>query len=120
MTGVILCLAGLQMKHFIADFCLQSPRMLAEKGRYFARGGLVHALMHGAGTALVLVFFVPAPIALLAAFGDAVIHYHIDWAKERISGDQEARTVVFWALFGADQMLHQWSMLGIVYVCFLL
>lgn len=120
MIDAFLCLAGLQVKHFVADFCLQSSRLLSDKGRYLGRGGLIHALIHGVGTALVLAFFVPVPVALIAGFGDALIHYHIDWAKVRLQGNLMPHERKFWVYLGIDQMLHQLTMLGIAYVVFTL
>lgn len=43
MTFIIILLALFGIKHFLADFLWQTPKMLSEKGTYGASGGLEHA-----------------------------------------------------------------------------
>ena len=104
---VILLLVLLQVKHFIADFYLQFPYMIEEKGTYWAEGGRHHALVHTAGTFLVLVWMGYVDLAVYLAFLDGVIHYHIDWAKMNATQNLTPKDPAFWSWLGFDQALHQ-------------
>lgn len=115
----LVILAALLGKHFICDFPLQRRYQYSNKGKYGHPGGLLHAAIHAAGTVLVFVFFAPLAIALKLALLDAVIHYHIDWGKNRCnkcfnfsasSGDG------FWITLGLDQFAHQMTYVLLVWL----
>lgn len=118
MNAVLWLLAALQAKHLAFDFFLQSSAMLAGKRRYGGPGGLVHVALHGLGTLVVLLFLAPISlfVALLVALSEMVVHYHLDWGKERLNAalGYTPADRGFWALIGLDQALHQWSYLVIV------
>lgn len=109
------------IKHFICDFPLQtSPWMYRNKGIYLHLGGITHALLHGLGTWLVLVFFIGQQ-ALLYALIDFMLHYHIDWAKLNINKHYDLRadnSNWFWILLGFDQLAHHITYFLIVYYAF--
>ncbi len=119
-TALLLwALAVLQVKHFLADFMLQSTYQFRTKGIYGHPGGFIHSGLHIAGTtpALLLYSLRPAGIAaiLIAEFA---VHYHTDWLKAKIDrtyhwGYSDQR---YWMLFGADQLVHQLTYLAILYV----
>lgn len=93
-------------KHFIVDFLLQTKYQWSNKGKYGHPGGLLHAGLHGMGTALVAAFFGPF---LAVALMDAVVHYHVDWAKVNVNakmGWGPTTSEKFWWLLGADQYVH--------------
>jgi len=97
----------LTIKHFIADFVIQTDWMIAEKGHYGKIGGIAHSAVHGFFTLAILTVFAPW-LALYWAFVDFVVHYHIDWAKMKI-GKKYGYTPSdkqFWVWIGIDQMLH--------------
>lgn len=105
----MIFLSLLFVKHFIADFILQTKYQIENKGIYGNRGGLLHAATHAAGTFIVVYFFsyylwVPIFIGLL----DGIIHYHVDWLKVKINEHFYLRPSdkQFWWTFGADQLLH--------------
>lgn len=104
-------LALLFLKHFICDYPLQAhPYIHQNKGTYGHPGGLIHAYLHGVGTAL-------ATGSWWAAVADFVLHYHIDWAKNNINRVFSLRpdgSAWFWVLMGFDQLLHSITYLGIV------
>lgn len=107
--AVVLLLALFGVKHFIVDFLLQRKYQYANKGTYGHPGGLLHAGLHGVGTFLVLWLFAPLIWLVLMAIFDAVVHYHVDWAKTNINkkyGWTAATHDEFWWLLGADQLLH--------------
>ena len=112
-------LVALQIKHLLADYVLQTPYMVRTKGRYGHPGGLLHAGAHGLLTACILALAgFPAALALGVAAGETVIHYHIDWAKERL-GRRHALTPSmpgFWRLHGVDQLLHHLTYAGILWL----
>ena len=108
MNEILLLLTLLMFKHTVVDFYIQRSFMFADKHIYGARGGLVHAGMHGVGTAIVLVGFFNSAAVLLVACFDSIAHYHVDYAKSKI---QKAKNYTindtkYWILFGTDQFLH--------------
>lgn len=108
----------LQIKHFVCDFCLQTPYQVRTKGIYGHFGGFIHSGLHIACTIPALLLFGAAPrtiaIILVAEFA---IHYHTDWAKSRIDRAYgwTVTDLAYWILFGTDQLIHQLTYLGIVY-----
>lgn len=114
-------LIWLLVKHFICDFPLQShPFLYSHKGEYGHLGGIVHAVIHGVGTLLVLALFpgVTMETALLFAALDTGVHYHIDWAKTKTNkamGWEPTTCSEFWILLGFDQLLHNLTYVGIAY-----
>ncbi len=117
----LLCLF---VKHFICDFPLQAfPWMYRNKGTYLHAGGLVHAGIHGIGTALALATFTSITMLTYCALADFVAHYHIDWAKMNVSKRynlQPNNSERFWILLGFDQLLHHLTYFAIVYYAFIL
>ncbi|HEY0105417.1 MAG TPA: DUF3307 domain-containing protein [Rhizomicrobium sp.] len=119
-TALVLgALLAFQIKHFLADFVLQTAYQVRTKGIYGHAGGLMHAGIHILGTIPVLVYWgASAGAAAIVLIGEFVVHYHMDWLKANIDriyqwGMQSQR---FWMLFGFDQLVHQLTYLGIVYV----
>jgi hypothetical protein len=110
----------LTIKHFICDFPLQAhPWMYSNKGTYGHPGGLVHALIHGFGTALVL-YTLDQPMVLLLALFDMFCHYHIDLSKVKVGKIYNLRpdnSEWFWILLGVDQLLHYLTYFAIVNFC---
>jgi hypothetical protein len=101
-----LLLAMLMVKHWIADFVLQFEYMIVQKDQYGARGGIEHAMLHGALTAVVVAVFVNnVPTAAMFGLIDSIVHYHIDYVKARW-GTNNTSTQKFWIQLGADQLAH--------------
>jgi hypothetical protein len=116
MNTVLVVLLLLTIKHFVVDFLLQNKFQWSNKGTYGHPGGLLHAGLHGVGTALCLYAFDWQHILFFAGF-DAVIHYHIDWAKMNINarmGWTATTHEQFWWLLGLDQFLHSLTYLAII------
>ena len=113
-----ILIALLLIKHFIADFVLQTNRMIAEKGTYGAKHGIYHSAIHAALSLSVVLWFVSNPVtAVTFAFMDGVIHYHVDWLKTNINKWREItiQDVEFWVWFGADQLAHQLTYVGLAF-----
>ena len=67
------------------------------------------------GTWLCFAFF--TKYAILVGLADAVLHYHIDWAKMNINkkmGWGPTTHEEFWWLTGLDQFLHALTYIGLV------
>lgn len=103
-------LACMQLKHFVADYVLQPAWILRGKGNFRLIGGYVHAGGHAVGTVPALML-AGAGLARVAALvlAEFVVHYLIDYGKALLSRrcDGDATTRVYWAMHGADQLMHQ-------------
>jgi hypothetical protein len=108
MTVTLWLILALFVKHFVVDFPLQKPYQYLNKGTYGHFGGILHSSLHGLFTALVFWFVAPLSCIFLGLF-DAVIHYHVDWAKMNLNkkmGWGPTTHEEFWWLLGADQLAH--------------
>ena len=101
-----LILALLFVKHFLADFCWQTDKMLRDKGHLLRLGGLQHAGLHGALTYVILMHFLGIQACVMLAVFDAAVHYTIDWCHRRATARLKSDSNVFWAWIGFDQLLH--------------
>jgi Protein of unknown function (DUF3307) len=116
MNDTLVLITCLFIKHFFVDFPLQKPYQWMNKGTYGHFGGILHALLHGVTTALVLMWYAPYTSIVLGLI-DAVVHYHIDWAKMNINkqcGWKADTHEEFWWLLGVDQLLHALTYIGLV------
>lgn len=106
MAGFTLAFS---VKHFVADFVLQTGWMA--HGKEGRTGWLVplvaHALIH-AGLAL-LICLVVLPRLWWLAILDFTTHIIIDWGKSLVGrwGGWDSGHALYWWLFGLDQFLHQ-------------
>lgn len=111
MSGTLLLLALLLVKHWYVDFVLQTDAMVRGKGLYGNPHGLWHSGQHGLATLAIACFFFEPISAIVVATFDFVTHYHVDYIKMRY-GNRDISTSQFWAQLGADQLAHQ--------ICYLL
>lgn len=114
----IFCFTALSLKHCIIDFPLQTPYQYLNKGTFLHPGGIIHAALHGCGTLLCLLLFVPSSIAALAGLADAAIHYTIDWTKVNLNKrwGLTPQTEQFWWLLGTDQLAHYLMYSGLLFL----
>ncbi|TPW26472.1 DUF3307 domain-containing protein [Pararhizobium mangrovi] len=117
--AVVLVLIGLQVKHFAADYLLQPKWMLANKTNLAHPGGYLHALVHVAGSLIVLVLYGVAAVPMtLILVAEGLVHFAIDYSQtrwaERHAG--ASNTWTFWAAHGTDQFLHQLTYVAVVYM----
>jgi hypothetical protein len=113
----LLLLAGFQIKHFLADFPLQTARMVEMKGRYGHPAGLIHAATHaGLSMGLLLLAGISPGLAAALCIAEMALHYHLDWAKVRLSRRLRIAdgTPVYWQSIGLDQALHQLTYIAMV------
>lgn len=113
-TWVILTL--LFVKHFLADFVWQTDTMVVEKSQYGRLGGLQHSALHGILTYVILMHFLNVQACVMLAIIDAVIHYHVDWAKMNITKNYTVKDKQFWFWLGFDQLLHSFTYLIIGFI----
>jgi Protein of unknown function (DUF3307) len=110
----------LLVKHAVADFFLQTAFQWRNKGEYGHPGGLVHVAIHAVLT--VPVFMILRPPTLLFAglilLGEALVHYHIDWFKDRMVRTRQwtAKDDSYWRALGFDQLLHGLTYIGMVWL----
>ena len=119
LQTILWILFWFQIKHFVADFPLQSwAYQYVGKGKYGHLGGILHSGIQATGTLLIaLAYGMPWWIALI----DFVVHYHIDWAKVNINNRFKWGPTThseFWVLLGFDQLLHQATYLALILVSF--
>ena len=116
MNTTLWLILALFAKHFIVDFPLQVRYQWSNKGTYGHPGGMLHAFLHGAGTALCFYWYAPVACVTLGVI-DAFVHYHIDWAKMNLNaklGWGPNTHEEFWWLLGLDQFLHALTYIGMV------
>ena len=119
MNFLLFLIILFQVKHLLADFIWQSTWMVQTKGIYGHIGGICHSGMHAAFSLVILVFAAPTLLAaILIAVGEFIVHYHLDWYKDR-ELKRHGYTMQqkgFWALAGLDQFAHQLTYVAILWV----
>ena len=121
---IFVLLILFQIKHFIADYPLQTPYMLGKfKDKGWVLPLLAHVGVHAGFTFLIVVPFVGVFAALALAALDAVIHFVMDRVKAspKMLGRYQALTksefptatleqkesnTKFWWALGLDQGVH--------------
>ena len=118
VTVTIAMLLVFQVKHFVADYLLQPGWVLRGKGDLRQPADtFMPACMRWARCRR---FSLPgwaswrSPHSRLAEF---VIHFTIDHTKARLSRDSKSgpNTRAYWAMHGADQLMHQLTYAGLIY-----
>ena len=115
-------LVGFELKHFVADYLLQTGWMIAGKGDLRAFGGYAHAGVHVIGSAIVFIVARNALVAsVLILAAEFVVHYALDFAKAYYGRgvSAEANTQLFWAQHGFDQLMHQLTYAAMIYFAML-
>lgn len=118
MFEILLVMLALQIKHYVADFVIQTYAQTVRKGIYRDLVGISHSMDHVVGSLIALFaasFFVKIslPMVIAICFIEGIIHYHIDWAKVHY-GCKDITKPVFWNQFGLDQLAHQLTYLGMI------
>lgn len=102
----------LQIKHWYADFVIQTYQQTVRKGIYRDPVGISHSLDHVWTTLIALAIFsavastIHPVLILIIAVAEGIIHYHIDWIKVHF-GCKDLTKPIFWNQFGQDQLAHQ-------------
>lgn len=119
LDTILLTLIIFQLKHFVADFVVQTEYQWSNKGTYGHPGGFVHAGIHAVGSVVAVLVLGASAIALASVMlADFVIHYHLDWCKERFNRQYKLThtDALYWFSFGVDQFLHQMTYLAIIWM----
>ena len=116
---ILILIFLLQVKHYYADFAIQSYEQTVCKGTYGNLIGISHSCDHIIATLVALLlanFFIPitTKLILVLALAEGLCHYHIDWVKMHF-GVKNMQTSKFWNQFGLDQLAHQVTYLVMVY-----
>ena len=114
-----LLLIVLLICHYLADFCLTTPKMIQAKadGRKIWPI-LLHASVHALLVGLcLLVFGVSWKLVLLLMLAELVTHFLVDLGKGRLTARfpklANMQQKHYWMLYGFDQLLHQSVIVGI-------
>jgi hypothetical protein len=122
LPATVLLFAGaLLVKHVICDGPLQTLGMVQAKSHYGRPLGLLHALIHMAGTLVVCLLAGVRPmLAVVLAAADGIIHYHVDFTKESTVKAMKwtVKDGPFWWALTLDQALHQATYLTLAYFAY--
>lgn len=122
LIEILTLMLLLNLKHWYADFGIQTYDQTVRKGIYGDLIGITHSLDHARWTMVVLLIFsisyhLSPEIILAMSLLESFIHYHIDWVKIRF-GSKDMSTSRFWNEFGLDQFAHQLTYLAMIYAIF--
>ncbi len=117
---ILLLLLLLQIKHWYADFKIQTYMQTIKKGVWLDPIGMSHTADHIWGTLVVLMIFnficpIAGPVILIIAVAEGIYHYMVDYTKVKY-GCKDNTKPQFWNQFGLDQLAHQISYLAIAAV----
>lgn len=117
---ILLLLLLLQIKHWHADFVIQTYMQTVKKGVWLHPVGISHSLDHVGGTLIALLVFslfypLSAPLILVIGLVEGLAHYIIDFVKVKY-GSKDMTKPVFWNQFGQDQLAHQFCYLLIAFI----
>lgn len=101
----------LQIKHWYADFVIQTYMQTVKKGVWLNPVGISHSLDHAWCSMVALLAFsffhlIPASVIISITLLEGVIHYIIDFVKVKY-GCKDNTKPLFWNQFGLDQLAHQ-------------
>jgi hypothetical protein len=116
---ILLLLLLFQIKHWYADFKIQTYMQTVKKGVWLDPIGMSHTADHIWTTLVCLMLFsafypLAASTILIVAICEGVYHYFIDYTKVKY-GCKDNTKPLFWNQFGLDQLAHQISYLVIVW-----
>lgn len=108
------------IKHWIADYLLQTSWMVENKGRYFHLAGWTHALIHGTCSIPVwVILFWRHPLEIepatclgwigMALVVEVILRHLNDFSEKNLI--RVAHTRLFWPVIGLNQLLD-----GLIYV----
>ena len=116
---MIWILLALLVKHFVADFPLQTAWMLGKSRREGWVGPLAaHCWVHAFLTAAILTVAGAGYLGLAIAAVEAVAHFGIDRIKAHpdLGGRWNPAQPQFWWALGADQLAHNLCYLAIAWM----
>jgi hypothetical protein len=121
---ILLLILLLQIKHWYADFKIQTYLQTVKKGIWADPIGMSHTGDHIWTTLIALLVFslfvvpISAGLMLTVAFAEGIVHYVIDYTKVKY-GCKDNTKPLFWNQFGLDQLAHQVCYLIMAYILLL-
>lgn len=118
---ILLLLFFLQVKHWYADFVIQTYMQTVKKGVWLHPIGLSHSLDHVWCSMVALLLFdlfvgpLSTILIIVIPILEGIVHYLIDFVKVKY-GCKDNTKPLFWNQFGMDQLAHQVTYLLLVYV----
>lgn len=121
---ILFLLLLFQIKHWYADFKIQTYMQTVKKGVWLDPVGLSHTGDHIWTTLVCLFLFnfihpIPAVTIIVVALLEGLYHYIIDYTKVKY-GCKDNTKPQFWNQFGLDQLAHQTSYLVIAWYLLIL
>jgi hypothetical protein len=117
-NNILILLIVFQLKHLIADYYLQTPRMYENKGKEYGWFWPLaeHSIVHASFTIVIVGAFTGSPLITFYAFMfDLITHFVTDrWKATQPEGPD---TKKFWTNLGWDQLAHH--IVGIIIVYFI-
>ena len=117
---ILLLLLFLQIKHWYADFKIQTYMQTVKKGVWLNPIGISHSVDHTYATMVALLAFhllvhpIAAGLIFVVAILEGILHYIIDFVKVKY-GCKDNTKPLFWNQFGLDQLAHQLTYMLMVY-----
>jgi hypothetical protein len=117
---ILLLILLLQIKHWYADFKIQTYLQTVKKGIWADPIGMSHTGDHIWTTLIALLVFslfvpISAGLMLAVAVAEGIVHYIIDYTKVKY-GCKDNTKPLFWNQFGLDQLAHQVCYLIMAYI----
>lgn len=114
-------LVAFQIKHFLADYPLQTTRMLdkAKTNLEWIAPLVQHCSVHAAGTFIITAGFTHSwRFAVMLTAVDFSIHFLIDRLKASpfLGGRFKPNQNYYWWALGADQMAHHLTHYGLIFL----
>jgi hypothetical protein len=115
---ILLLLLLLQIKHWYADFKIQTYMQTVKKGVWLDPIGISHSMEHMVCSMIALLIFgffyaINAVTVIWLCFVEGLLHYIIDYIKVKY-GCKDNTKPLFWNQFGLDQLAHQATYLAMV------
>ena len=121
---ILALLTLLQIKHWYADFKIQTYMQTVKKGVWLNPIGISHTMDHIWCSLVALFVFsllFPINVSLIIpiVFVEGILHYTIDFTKVKY-GCKDNTKPLFWNQFGLDQLAHQICYMAMAYILIIL
>lgn len=121
---ILALLTLLQIKHWYADFKIQTYMQTVKKGVWLDPIGISHTLDHIWCSLVALLVFsliipINAQLIIPIVFVEGILHYTIDFTKVKY-GCKDNTKPLFWNQFGLDQLAHQVCYMAMAYILIIL
>jgi hypothetical protein len=121
---ILALLTLLQIKHWYADFKIQTYMQTVKKGVWLNPVGISHTMDHiwcslVALFVFSLIFPINVSLIIPIVFVEGILHYTIDFTKVKY-GCKDNTKPLFWNQFGLDQLAHQICYMAMAYIIIIL